>query len=193
MALAEAPTGLLTYEDYMTEGEINRRYDIIDGERIYMTQPTDGHQEIGLNIAEMLRQYQRRTRAGRTFIPPLDVLITASPLRTRQPDVLFISNERYRMRTPLEVQPLSPPPELVVEVLSPSETRSIRSGKIRDYCSVDVKECWVVSPNDQTVEVLRLAREGRSRAAIYGTGEAVHSVIFPDLTLALDDIFRIEE
>ena len=31
MAVVEAPTGLLTYEDYMAEGEINRRYDILDG------------------------------------------------------------------------------------------------------------------------------------------------------------------
>ena len=41
MALAEAPAGLLTYEGYITEGEINRRYDIIDGERFYMASPTD--------------------------------------------------------------------------------------------------------------------------------------------------------
>ena len=193
MALAEAPTGLLTYEGYMAEGEINRRYDIIDGERIYMTQPTDGHQEIALNIAELLRQYQRRTRAGRTFIPPLDVLITVSPLKTRQPDVLFISRRRYGERTTQEVQPLSPPPELVVEVLSPSETRSIRLGKARDYCSVDVKECWVVSPEAETVEVLRLMPNGPERAALYGAGEAAQSLTFSDLTLALDDIFRIEE
>ena len=80
-----------------------------------------------------------------------------------------------------------------MEVLSPSDTRSIRLGKIADYCAVDVKECWVVSPEAETVEVLRLTPEGPERAALYGSGETLQSLTFPDLTLALDDIFRIEE
>ena len=62
-----------------------------------------------------------------------------------------------------------------------------------DYCTVGVNECWLVSPEADTVEVLRLTPEGPERAALYGVGEAVQSLTFPELTLALDDIFRIEE
>ena len=193
MALAEAPTGLLTYEDYMAEGEINRRYDIIDGERIYMASPTDGHQDTVGNIYELLRAYQRRTRAGKAMLAPCDVLVRRKPLRTRQPDVLFIGWERYGGRNSRSVEPLSPAPELAVEVLSPSETRSIREGKITDYCAVHVTECWVVSTDTQTVEVLRLTPDGPERAALYGMGQTVQSLTFPNLMLALDDIFRIEE
>ena len=193
MALAEAPAGLLTYEDYMAEGEVNRRYDIIDGERIYMASPTDGHQDVVLNIAELLRAYQRRTKVGKTITAPSDVLVTRRPLRTRQPDVLFISRERYGGRSPRSAEPLSPAPELAVEVLSPSETRGIREGKIRDYCAVDVKECWVVDTDAQAVEVLRLTPDGPEQAARYGAGQTLQSEAFPGLTLALDDIFRVEE
>ncbi|MBV9850442.1 MAG: Uma2 family endonuclease [Armatimonadetes bacterium] len=189
----QAPTKLLTYADYMAEGEINRRYDIIDGERIFMPQPTDGHQELALNIAELLRAYQRKTKAGRAMIAPCDVLITRDPFRTRQPDVLFVSNERYRGRTPQDASPWSPAPELVAEILSPSERRGIRLSKIADYCAVDVKECWLVSPQAQTVEVLRLTPGGPERAALHGAGETLQSLTFEDLTLALDDIFHIED
>lgn len=196
MALAappSAPPTLLTYEDYMSEGEINRRYDVIDGVRLFMTQPTIGHQEIALNIAEMLRSYQRQSRRGRTIIAPCDVLIRYQPLRIRQPDVLFVSRERYGNRVPQDAAPLSPAPEIAVEVLSLSETRAIRQGKIADYCAVDVNECWLVSPEGETVEVLRLTPDGPERAALYGAGETLQSLAFPDLTLALDDIFRIED
>ena len=65
--------------------------------------------------------------------------------------------------------------------------------KITDYCAVGVAECWVVDINTQTIEVLRLTPDGPERAALYGAGEAAQSLAFPDLTLALDDIFRIEE
>ena len=192
-APTQAPTKLLTYEDYMAEGEINRRYDIIDGVRIFMTQPTDGHQDIVLNIAELLRAYQRRAKTGKTMISPCDVFITGDPLRTRQPDVLFASRERYAGRTSGDASPWSPAPELVVEVLSPSDTRSVRLANIADYCTVDVKECWLVGPLAETVEVLRLTPDGPERAAQYGAGQTLQSLTFPDLTLALDDIFRVED
>jgi Uma2 family endonuclease len=52
-------------------------------------------------------------------------------------------------------------PELVVEVLSPANTRSERAAKLQDYESLGVSEVWVVSPEAQTVEVLRLNTDGR--------------------------------
>lgn len=184
---------VLTYQDYLNEGEVNKRYDIIDGVRVFMTQPSVGHQEVALNIAELLRAYQRQRRRGRTIIAPCDVLISYQPLKTRQPDVLFISRERYGDRVPQDALPLSPAPEIAIEVLSPSETRTIREGKIIDYCSVDVKECWIVNMEAQTVEVLRLTPDGPGRAALYASCETLQSITFDDLTIALDDIFRIEE
>ena len=92
-----------------------------------------------------------------------------------------------------EAGPLDPAPELVVEVLLPNETDHSREGKIMDYCTVGVNECWLVSPEADTVEVLRLTLDGPEREALYGLGETLQSLTFPDLTLALDDIFRIEE
>ena len=193
MALAEAPAGLLTYEGYMAEGENNRRYDIVDGVRAYMANAGDWHCDVMLNVALLLRSYQRASRRGRTILPPCDVLISRSPLRTRQRDALFISHTRFGSRPSSEMGPLDPAPELAVEVLPPGETRSTREGKIADYCAVGVAECWVINTDAQTVEVLRLMPNGTEREALYGLGETLQSLTFPDLTLALDDIFRIEE
>ena len=194
VAPPQAPSALLTYEDYMAEEENNRKYDIIDGERIYTRYETIAQHEIRANIMiDALRPYQQRTKCGKARLLPCDILITRTPLRTRQPDGLFISNERYSGRSLHDATPLSPAPELVVEILSPQETRQSRLVKIADYCTVDVKECWLVAPQAETVEVLRLTPDGPERAALYGSGETLQSLTFPDLTLALDDIFRIEE
>jgi Uma2 family endonuclease len=183
----------LTYDDYMSEGEINLRYDIIDGERLYMTSPTDWHQDILGNIYEMLRAYQRQHHTGRATQAPRDILIARDPLRTRQPDVLFISRQRYGDRKLSDPSPLSPAPELVVEILSPSESRNARAAKIADYCKVDVRECWMISPKAQTVEVLRLSPTGSETVDIYGRNKTVTSITFPDLSIAVADVFYIEE
>lgn len=192
MAIASQTTSakLLTYEEYMAEGEINRRYDILDGVRIYMTNPTRLHQNILLNIAELLRGYQRRTRSGKVIIAACDVLIRRSPLRTRQPDVLFISNAQLaRCSAPSDPAPLEAAPELVVEILSPSETRAIRSDKLVDYQSIGVQECWVVSPDTQTVEVLRLTSERIESVATYQNDQTLRSAVFSDLMASVAEIF----
>src|SRR5579871_2452219 len=101
---------LLTYEQYMAEGEINRRYEIVDGVRT-VTNPTRRHQDIAGNLYERFRQYQRTRKHGRTFQPPCDVLITEIPLRIRQPDVLFMSQERLAQNPPADdPAPLNPAP-----------------------------------------------------------------------------------
>jgi Uma2 family endonuclease len=195
VAIQSAPPKKMTYEDYLAEGEINQRYDIIDGVRmLYMASPTLPHQVIVIHILESLREYQKQTRRGMAIIAPLDILVSRLPLRTRQPDVFFISRERLDSEGGSHPEvPLTVAPELVVEVLSGSDTRRTRTDKIADFCSIGGNECWLVAPEGETVEVLRLTPEGAVRAAIYGAGETAQSLTFPDLTLALDDIFRLEE
>ena len=181
-----APPKLLTYEAYLAEGEIRERYNILDGERIFMSNPTEDHQDIAFNIATPLKTYGQRTGRGKMVIAPQDVLITRRPLRTRQPDVLFISAERKAQNRPSsDPAPWSPAPELVVEILSPSDTRSV----LEDYVSVDVLELWAVRQGTQTVEVLRLSPLGAVSAAVYGAGEIVQSLTFADLTVSVDSIF----
>ena len=93
MAIAKSPpvANELTYEQYMAEDEIPRRYDIVDGARTFMPGPKWRHQRIGDNTTELLRRYERATGIGLALSAPFDVLIRRKPLRTRQPDVLFIT------------------------------------------------------------------------------------------------------
>ena len=192
-----APPKLLTYEDYLTEGEINLRYDIIDGVRIFMPSPTENHQDRVGNIYLAFRSCKPMSGRGKAIIAPQDVLITRSPLRVRQPDVLFISSIRHALNRPAsDPGPLDPAPELVVEIVSPSdekklpgEKRTVLNAKLEDYASVDVRECWAARGVTQTVDVWQLSPLGNVIAATYGMGENVQSITFPDLTVAVADIF----
>ena len=185
-----APPKLLTYEEYLAEEPLCKRYEILDGERIFMPNPTEDHQDVAFNIAAPLKEYGQRTGRGKMVIAPQDVLISRSPLRTRQPDVLFISTERRALNRPSkDPAPWNPAPELVVAILSPSDTPSVLRDKITDYIAVNVLELWAVRQGAQTVEVLRLLPTGAQRMAIYGLGETIQAVAFPDLTVSVDSIF----
>src|SRR5205085_720051 len=97
-------------------------------------------------------------------------------LRTRQPDIFFITKERLSQNdTVLERGPLEVAPELVVEVISLSETPRTIGDKIEDFREAGVQECWVVGPNSETVQVLRLSSEGVETIRTYAFGETVQS------------------
>lgn len=191
---AEKQAVQITYEQYLAEGEIKRRYDIINGVRRWMPNPTVRHQDVLFNIAAAFKAFGRVSNAGRMVVAACDVLIDYSPLKIRQPGVLFISQERFGSRDPLDpgaLDPgaLDPAPELVVEVLSPSDTKAVLSGKLRDFRWVDVTECWIVNLEAQTVEVLRLSPEREETAAVYQTGEFVQPAVFLELSAAVAEIF----
>jgi Uma2 family endonuclease len=80
-------------------------------------------------------------------------------------------------------------PDITIDIISKTETRRARAAKIEDYRHIGVKECWIVSPQAQTVEVLHLSPEGIRTVGIYGVGMRVQSDMLEGLDLAIDDIF----
>lgn len=116
----------LAFEDYMAMPEMKQRCEVIHGELIVFPAPTSDHQWIVGKIFVFLWAFVRERNPGVVLIAPVDVIIQREPLRTRQPDVLYLSAERsgVRGRAELRTMPvLEIAPDLVVEVLSPSETR----------------------------------------------------------------------
>lgn len=189
--MTEAPAATLTYEAYMAEPEVQGRYDIVNGVRIIMPGATLRHQRIADRIARMLYAFEERTGLGISVSAPYDVLIRRAPrIQTRQPDVLFVSHTRLAQGGGIpEVGPLEVAPELVVEVISNSETQRILEDKLADYIHIGVDECWVVRPDARTVEVLALTSGGARMVATYGEGQDVASVVFPGLSVAIAALF----
>ena len=182
--------GLLTYEAYMAEEEIHLRYDIVDGERIYMAGAKWWHQRVSNNLAEIFRNYERAAQIGQSLYAPFDIMIQRRPLRTRQPDVFFISNTKLQQAGDYtEAGWLEIAPELVVEIVSDSERERILDAKIADYCAIGVEEGWVVRRSAYTVEVLRFTLAGAQSVHIHGAGEVVESIAFPGLSVAVNAIF----
>jgi Uma2 family endonuclease len=180
----------ISYEDYLKEGETNWRYDIIDGVRVDMASPTAYHQRIVQRVTRFLEDYEA-VGQGLTFAAPCDVQITLFPLRTRQPDVMFISNQRLGER-PLDAPPpLDVTPELIVEVISDSDRQRVLNAKLADFQAIGVDECWIVRPEDRTVAVLRSRENGWEQEAIYREGEVIISTILPGLAVSVADIFTI--
>lgn len=179
-------TRQLTYKEYLKTPEIKARYDIVDGVMTMAPAPTLGHQKILGQLHLMLHQFASEHHLGQVYFAPADVIIQREPLRTRQPDLLFVSNEHVSILA----DQVEGAPDLVAEILSPSNTRSDLEAKLTDYATLGVLECWLISPEARTVEVLGLTDGSWSRLAISGLGEQVLSQVLPELSLAVAQLFE---
>jgi Uma2 family endonuclease len=179
-------TKKLTYQEFLDGPEIKARYDIVDGEMIMAPVPSRNHQRILRRLTISLDRFVTERELGEVFFAPLDIVVQQQPLRTRQPDLLFISREN----TEADGEIIHGGPDLVAEILSPSNSRSDIEEKLSDYARIGVRECWLVSPEARTAEVLRLDDGKWSRLFIRGAGEDLESAVLPGLALPISEIFR---
>jgi Uma2 family endonuclease len=190
----ETQSKQLTYEEYLSMKESNRRYEIIEGEIRVVPSPTVRHQKLVRRISNLLDEFVSRHNLGVVLLAPIDVVIGKNPLHTRQPHVLYLSNERiaagcsqseFDLLSRLEIAP-----DLVIEILSPNESRRDMKDKLDDHHKMGVKECWLVSHEAETVEVIDLSGADIVVQAVYGIESSLTSKLLNRLTLQLKEIFE---
>lgn len=75
------------------------------------------------------------------------------PRRMRVPDVAFVRWERLPTRRFPRGQVLNVPPDLVVEILSPANTKKEMEKKLKEYFKAGVRLVWYVDPETRSAEV----------------------------------------
>src|SRR5262245_16624608 len=186
MATSTAQDREITFEKYLALPETMQRYELINGEMIMSPAPTARHQTVLGNFYRALFNHVSRRRLGAVLFAPLDVVVQRKPkLRTRQPDLIYVSAARQHILS----NQIEGGPDLVVEILSPGDTRRQLSAKLRDYCKIGVRECWLVSLEAETIEVLQLSTKTIKRLGLYGVGDVLRSRALPGLELQTNKLF----
>ena len=120
---------------------------------------------------------------------PFDVVLPSRPAIPEsvvQPDICVICDELK-----IQEKRCYGPPDLVVEILSPSTRRKDLNQKRMLYESHGVREYWVVDPEMPEIQSFIPDESGRFKiSAKAGHGEILRSHCFPDLEIDVDFIFR---
>jgi Uma2 family endonuclease len=182
-------TKKMSYEDFLKLPETKKRYEIIDGQLVFTMPPSPQHQVVSRNLFRLLDHFVVGHALGEVLYAPLDVVIHQDPMRTRQPDLLFVSHQR---RSIIGKHAIEGGPDLVVEILSASVTRLDVEDRLEEYGSIQVQECWLVSPEAWTVEVLQRTPQRFERAGLFGLGDAIISTVLPDFRLRLGKVARLQ-
>lgn len=145
------PAGLRTIDDYLALPH-ERRVELIDGRFYDMASPTGIHQfilfQIWKNLDTCIEEH------GLSCIvqgAPYDVQLFDDPYTVVQPDVMvFCTRPEEAMSDRAHSAP-----DFIAEILSPSTAFRDRTQKLCRYRDAGVKEVWLVSPKEQSIQVYR--------------------------------------
>jgi Uma2 family endonuclease len=179
-------TKRLTYSDYvqMTPPD-SGKFQLIEGELISMTSPNTKHQRIIRLITKFLESYLDKNSIGEIFLSPMDVVLGEH--NTYQPDLLFILESNKKI---IEETKINGTPDMVVEVLSPSNAYYDLVIKKKIYESSGVKEYWIVDPIQDTLDLYVLQNNKFQHKVQIEKKGIIPSEIFPGLDLDLEKIFQ---
>jgi Uma2 family endonuclease len=151
---------LLTVEEFLrlpeSVGTQDVRYELVEGELVTMSPGMFRHNEVRDNVLVLLRGFVAQHRLGRVISEQSFHLFGNT---VRVPDVAFV---RAGRGIPPDTLPEGGP-DLVVEVISPSNTPREIDQRVSDYFAAGCRRVWLVYPEHGEVYIHGLAGVSRRR------------------------------
>jgi Uma2 family endonuclease len=182
------PNGSYTYADYLL-WQFSERVELLRGKIRQMAAPSMKHQRIVTRLTRDIANALWKTPC-QVFVAPFDVRLT----RTRndkevttvvQPDLCVICDP-----SKLDDRGCIGAPDLIIEILSPGNSRTEMKDKFELYQEAGVLEYWVVSPIEKTIQIWTLNEQG-----IYFSlqpkveGDIATTPIIPNLEVDVTEVF----
>jgi Uma2 family endonuclease len=179
-----------TYADYL-KWTFDERVELIKGKIFKMSPaPNRKHQELSSFIHGELYAYLKNKNC-KVYSAPFDVRIPRKSkddkdiITVLQPDICVICD-----RSILDAKGCLGAPDIVVEILSPSNNVTELENKYEIYLEAGVKEYWVVSPQDKTFLIYTLQDGKYVPSRLMVAGHFATSSVLEGFSLDLTALFK---
>lgn len=174
----------VTYEIYAAMPDDGVRYEVIDGSLEAMfPSPSTTHQAVIRELGFIILQSCKSDYI--IYYAPLDVIL--SEKNVLQPDIVMIHRSRSHI---VADRGIEGPPDLVVEIVSPSSRKRDKVVKAKKYAEYGVEEYWIVDAETRTLEQYRLEGSVYEIVNLFEGDDVVNSDKLPCVSFAVSDIFR---
>ncbi len=178
-----------SYADYL-KWNFKERVELIKGKLFKMSPaPNRMHQGLSIYLSNELYNYLKGSKC-KVYTAPFDVRLPGKSKEDKdivtvlQPDICVVCDQ-----SKLDYRGCVGAPDIVVEILSPSNNVVELKNKYDVYEQTGVTEYWVVSPQDKTFLVYTL-RDGRYAASrLMVAGDVVVSSFLDGFSIDLTDLF----
>jgi Uma2 family endonuclease len=151
---------LLTAEDFFLlpapgDGSLQ---ELVRGEIINRPPPGGMHGVICSKVVRKIGNFIEAGPGGTVACNDTGFITERAPDSVRGPDISYWSKKRL---TEVPLGYIETAPDLLVEVLSPSNTSKQIRTKLKEYFAKGVRLVWVLAPEDRTLTIYRTLDEGR--------------------------------
>lgn len=181
--MAAITTAPMTLEEFERLPDDGNKHELSEGELIVMPPVKSLHTRVALIVQEILLSYLKQQPFGCAF-PEAGYVLSRDPLTIRQPDISILSNDRILATD--EDGYFEGSPELVVEVVSPSDTADDLETKVEQYLRFGSKQVWVVFPKRKRIHVYR---PGVPRATLERHETLTGGDLLPGFSVKVSDLF----
>jgi Uma2 family endonuclease len=180
--------GEWTYEDWLNLPDDGWKYEIIDGVLYMSPPPLIDHQDVVSELLTAMRTQARRRNLGKVLTAPCGVRLPGQRVPV-EPDIFFVKRERLRI---LKKRYVEGAPDLIVEVLSPSNANYDLETKFILYQNAGVQECWFVIPWERIVRIYNLRQGLYHLTGEYKAGDIAKSTVLTGFKIAVQTLFEFE-
>jgi Uma2 family endonuclease len=176
-----------TEEAYLVFSEaFNRPIELSDGRLVILPMPSLTHQRILKRFVYLAQTWLTVNHRG-------EILFAAHPIRLwpgkyREPDAMIWLNEHKDRMGERE----SGPPDLALEIVSPSNEPHDLETKFREYAQAGIAEYWIVHPENRAASVHALEGQTYKVFGQFASGQRAASRILPGFEIAVDELFATE-
>jgi Uma2 family endonuclease len=135
-----------TADDLAQMPDDGRRYEVLGGELIVSPSLSDRHQTVLTELMLAVGPFIREQRLGKMFPAPFDVYFDER--NSFQPDLVIVLRQNLRR---IHRNRIVGPPDLIMEIISPSSRVTDRVKKAAAYARFGVSEYWLVDPDTETI------------------------------------------
>jgi Uma2 family endonuclease len=183
---AQRSSTFTTAEELLRLPEDGFRYELVNGELRRMTPSGYGHGVLVGNLTGPLEQYVRAHHLGQICGAETGFRLARAPDTVRAPDIAFIRRARQGPE-PLPEGFYEGPPDLAVEVLSPSDTVFEVEEKIAEWLRAGCSVVWVINAKRRSVS---LHRSGGRVQVLTEADTLDGGELLPGFTLPVAQVFR---
>ena len=178
-------TELFTVEDYKAMPEGPPYYQFVEGELIMAPSPSSFHQDVAGNMFLLLANHVRKHRLGKVCIAPLDVYL--SETNVFQPDVFFLANP---VQPRFQRDGVHGAPDVVVEIVPPSNGLLETKRKRPIYAQHGVKEEWLIEPTLEQIHRYDFGVNAMKPVRVIDNDESFDTPLLPGLVISAAEVFQ---